>query len=115
MKGFAFGFDDFGFGHGGFVPDADTATKLITHATEFLTLARTDLTYATGNVAVSSQVSWVPGATELLAGSTLLLDGTRTLGQVRFDGGSLTVEHGTVTMAGPISHRSTLRSAAQPQ
>lgn len=78
MKGFAFGFGDFGgLGHDGFVPDANMANKLITHATEFLTLARADLTYATGKMDTANIQKWLNSADVLLRSAQTAVTDTK--------------------------------------
>jgi hypothetical protein len=70
------GFGDFGGkgvlegpfpgGKGGFVPNADMANGQITKANEFLTLARGDLTYATGKMDTANVQKWLNSADALL-------------------------------------------------
>ncbi len=76
MKGFGLG-DFGGLGHGGFVPDANIANKLITHATEFLTLARTDLTYATGKMDTANIQKWLNSADALLKNAQTAVTDTK--------------------------------------
>lgn len=75
MKG---GFDEFGgFGHGGFAPTADMANRQITQATEFLTLAKSDLTYATGKMDTANVQKWLNSADSLLKNAQTAVTDTK--------------------------------------
>lgn len=73
-----FGCGDFGGpGHGGFAPTADMANRHITHATELLALARTDLTYATGKMDTANIQKWLNSADALLKDAQAAVNGTK--------------------------------------
>lgn len=76
MKGFGFG-DFGGLGHGGFAPTADMANRQITQATEFLTLARTDLTYANGKMDTANIQKWLNSADALLKNAQTAVTDTK--------------------------------------
>ena len=73
-------------GKEGFVSTADMANHQITHATEFLTLARTDLAYANGKMDTANVEKWLNSADALLKSAQTAVTDTK------YERASLTAE-----------------------
>ncbi len=77
-KGGFGGFDGPGpRGMGGFVPTADMANRQITNATDFLTLAKSDLAYANGKMDTANIQKWLNSADTLIKSAQTAVTGTK--------------------------------------